>query len=91
MWYRNSKKQIEDEQDFEARILRAAAVRAVRRHLRLKGNYHPGAKDIQNYVQRILGKLRDRFKKLSHVRTFAGDDRVAQVVNEVAEEIFHLK
>lgn len=91
MWYRTSKKSINEEKGVDAKILRSAAQRAVRRHLRLKGNYQPSPQEIHQLAQRILLRLQERYKNLEHVRTFAGDDHVAQVVDKIAEEIFHLK
>ena len=90
MWYRISKKQIDEERGLDAKILRSAAQRAVRRHLRLKGNYHPSAQQVHHYAQRIMNKLRERYRNLEHVRAAAGDDHLSQVVDQIAEEVFLL-
>lgn len=91
MWYRTILAKAKDDalsdRGYEAKIIRSAAERAVRRHLRLKGNYNPTNQELHRYVKQVIEKLKQRYRNLNNVRLHAEGETISPIVEEVVGEI----
>ena len=93
MWYRvqfaaeKDQRERPSDRGYEAKIVRAAAERAVRKLLRLKGKYNPSLREVEQKVNRIVDRLKERYRNLNNVRLHASGDNLTPLIESVAAEI----
>jgi membrane-anchored protein YejM (alkaline phosphatase superfamily) len=93
MWYRaqfaadTNEREHPPDRGYEAKIIRAAAERAVRKLLRLKGKYNPSLREVDQKVNRIVDRLKERYRNLNNLRLHAKGERLSPLIEAVAKEI----
>lgn len=93
MWYRaqfaaeKDQRERPSDRGYEAKIVRGAAERAVRKLLRLKGRYNPSLREVEQKVNRIVDKLKERYRSLNNLRIHAEGESLSPLIEAVAKEI----
>lgn len=93
MWYRTQfatekgQRERPSDRGYEAKIVRGVAERAVRKLLRLKGKYNPSLREVEQKVNRIVDRLKERYRNLNNLRLHAEGDSLSPLIEAVAKEI----
>jgi hypothetical protein len=93
MWYRElfaagqTEKERPSDRGYEAKIIRRAAERAVRRLWRLKGKYNPSIKEVEQKAGLVVDKIKERYRSLNNLRIHAEGDTLTPLIEAIAKEI----
>ena len=90
MWYRTqfaSEKSQSSDHGYEAKIAYSVTENVVRKFFRTKGHYNPSIHEVNQKVNLIIRKIKEKYRNINNMRLHSKDGRITSVIEDIASDI----
>jgi hypothetical protein len=73
--------------NFEEKLIRYIASKLIQKKFLMTKGYLPDEKKLSIYIERVLQKLKEKYRKLRYVRLHSDDGILTPLIREVVDQI----